>query len=499
MNILFIYTTQKYKIPDRPIINNYEIPFGISYISSFLKSKNHTTDALVLTRASKINLIDYYIENFKPKLICFTAVYSEYKFISKIARYIKRKYYFIYLLVGGAHISLNPEDFIKSFFDAACIGEGEFPTLELIQQLEKRLNPKKISNLWIRNGSKIEKSATREFIQDLDELPFPDRGMWKKWLNISSNSSRYMILLGRGCPFNCNYCCNHSLKKIAPGKYVRFRSFDNIKEELEDILEKFPKTNEIYFEVETIGADMNYALEFCTKLETFNHQLQKPLTFGVNLRIIPKLNYSPLFQSFKKANFKFINIGLESGSKRIREKFLKRYYTNKDIIKNIRLAKSYGIKVSTNNMIGLPGETLDDFRKTVECNRKSLPNRIKIYIFFPYPGTVLYEICKKRGIMNENMNGEMERIKPFLNLKGFSNKRIQKEFEWFYHNVYKGYLPLYATLKSVIIKKRYHHPNFFKFYQILILSYHTKLFSFFHLIRKFIKFILEKCVISMET
>jgi len=92
------------------------------------------------------------------------------------------------------------------------------------------------------------------------------------------------------------------------------------------------------------------------------------LSFGVNLRIVPKIDFEPLFQSFKKANFRFINIGIESGSERIRAKILKRFYSNDDIIKNVKLAKKYGLKVSTYNMIGFPEEDLVEFQKTIEIN-----------------------------------------------------------------------------------------------------------------------------------
>lgn len=491
MNTLFIFSAQKYKNRNKPINEQSDIQIGISYLSSILKSKGHNTELFIFTRETKLQSINKVIKHFQPNLICFTAVYTEYNFILKIARYLRAKYSFIYLLIGGVHISLNPEDLKKGPFDAACIGEGEYPILELIEQLEKRQKPTRINNLWFKNGKKIEKNPTRDFIQDLDSLPFPDREMWQKWIN--NPYSMHVILLGRGCPFQCTYCCNHVLKKISLGKYVRFRSFDDVLEEIKEILSKFPKTKELYFEIETIGANLKFAIDFCSKLEKFNQQLQKPLLFGVNLRIVPNINFEPLLRALKNSNFIFVNIGLESGSERIRKKILKRYYSNDDIIKFVRMAKKIGLKVFTYNMVGIPGETLTDFKKTIECNRKCLPNRVNLSIFFPYPGTVLYDICKEKGLLNHKIYENIERNKAIFNLEGFSKKQIQKEYEWFNYNIYKGFKPFYKTLGSVLSKKRYRHPIILIILYKLNTLYHYRIFFLFHLIwERSIKLILKK-------
>ncbi|MFX0132299.1 MAG: B12-binding domain-containing radical SAM protein, partial [Candidatus Hodarchaeota archaeon] len=336
MKILFIISLQDYLNPFKPLNNQQQIQFGVSYISSVLKSKGYITDIFVLTRKTKKKFLYNFIMKFNPDIIGFTAVATEYKFISKIARYIRKSFPLIYLLIGGPHVSLNPNEPINDVFDAVCIGEGEYPTLELIDQLNMGKKPIKIKNFWIKNDQKIEKNPTRDFIQDLDQLPFPDRKIWQKW--IKWPNTPHSILLGRGCPFNCTYCSNHGLRKLASGKYVRFRSIKNILKELKDLVKKFPKIKEVYFEIETIGADLNFAINLCSELQRFNNHLKKKLSFGVNLRIIPKIDFEPLFQSLKKANFRFINIGIESGSERIREKVLKRFYSNDDILKNVKLA-----------------------------------------------------------------------------------------------------------------------------------------------------------------
>lgn len=234
-----------------------QMQFGISYISSVLKEYGHDTKLIVLSRMlgeNNIKIIDKSIAKFSPRLICFTTVYTEYRLIKNLAKYIKNRYPHIFLLAGGPHVSLDPGECITDGFDALCVGEGEYPTLELVSQLEKGRQPSDIPNLWIKHGSLIEKNPPRTFLQDLDSLPFPDRRMWEKWIEEVPDSVT-AVLLGRGCPFSCSYCCNPGLRNLTRGSYVRFRSPRNIVEEIKGIANQSPGKTNIYLEVETIGAN----------------------------------------------------------------------------------------------------------------------------------------------------------------------------------------------------------------------------------------------------
>lgn len=452
MKVIFVYSVNIAGDPEKPLESPEQIQFGISYISSFLKRHGHQTKLVVLSgnsAKSNINILNECFKKFPAKLVCFTAVSTEYRFIANISKHIKEKWPDAYLLAGGPHVSLNPDGVLSDGFDALCIGEGESPVLELVSQLEKGILPSGVSNLWIKRGSKIEKNSPRPFLQNLNSLPFPDRGMWQEWIR-ERPGARYSVLLGRGCPFECTYCSNHALKKLAPGSYVRLRSPDNIVEEIKDIITKFPiQKREIYLEVESFGVNKQWALELCLKLEQFNKTLDQSLSFGVNLRITPNADLEDLLVACKKANFRFINIGLESGSERVRREILKRNYSNQDVVNAVNLARKHGLKVAFYNMVGLPGETIADFEETVKINRICVPDWHLTGIFFPYPGTDLYFLCKERGLLKEISGKEIERMKATLDLPGFSKKQIQKAYIWFDYYVYKGQKPLYKILGRV--------------------------------------------------
>ena len=262
MNILFVFSKKDANNYHKPLTIRTDIQLGVSSISALLKAYGHQTSLMVLCHKTPKHVLIETINDFKPQLICFSAVFSEYDLIAHIAMFIKSNYPRIFLLAGGVHVTLNPQNVINDAFDAICIGEGEFPTLELVQQLAMNQIPKQIPNLWIKNEDSVNKTPSRPFIENLDSLPFTDREIWDPW--IKSPLSEPSVLVGRGCPFQCTYCCNHALRKVSAGTYVRFRSPVHVIRELEDIRKKYPHIQSVYFEVETIGADKKYPFELFT-------------------------------------------------------------------------------------------------------------------------------------------------------------------------------------------------------------------------------------------
>jgi radical SAM superfamily enzyme YgiQ (UPF0313 family) len=455
VRVLFVFTVEVPQSPTKPIASLESTQFGISYVSSYLKKHGHETKLLVLTRKSSFELIDKYMQEFKPDLLGFTAVSSEYLFVEKVGQYVNERYPDVFLLIGGAHVSLVPDETMLETFDALCIGEGEQPTLELLSHLEQGKSLSGIPNLWVRIDGVIQKNLTRPFLEDLDALPFPDRAMWQDWVDLDFQPEKFRpaVLLGRGCPFICSYCSNHSLKKLADGTYVRLRSPENIIDEIRAIVILYPKTEEIYLEIETFGTDVEWAEEMCSKLEELNSTRDLHIRFGVNLRIFPNLigKLDPLFMKLSKSNFRFVNIGLESGSERVRKEILRRIYSNKDVVYAVSTARKYSLKVFFFNIIGLPSETVEDFNETVHMNRICSPDHNMTSIFYPYPGTDLYILCDSQGLLPEDhLSSGMERVKADIDYPQFSKKQIQKAYIWFDYYIYRDRKPISQLAKRIL-------------------------------------------------
>jgi radical SAM superfamily enzyme len=476
MKVLFVYSVFDVHSPKKPLRSPDDMQFGISQMSSLLKQHGHETNLIVLGRPlgrRNCKIVDRRIAEFEPQLVCLTAVSSEYPFVEKIARYFRARLPKAYLVLGGVHASLNACDEMLGVFDALCVGEGEYPTLELATQLENGEKPSGIANLWIRHNGTIQKNPTRPFLENLDRLPPPDRQMWHEWTDVRPESRR-TVLLGRGCPFGCTFCSNHALRRVSTGSYVRLRSVESIVEEVSDLKAMYPKMNQIYLEIESFvtytgggssSTNIAWAVNVCEALEDLNRSFVEPLSYGFNLRIAPGIDFDRLFAASKRANVAFVNVGLESGSERIRSHILNRNYSNDEVRNVVASARRHGLRVVFYNMVGLPGETLADFQETVRINRECQPDWYYLEIFYPYPGTELHRLCTESGLVQGTLNSRMERSKALMDLPGFSRQQIQDSYTWFDFHVHRGKKPLWKILPHVAARKAKSYPGLFYIYR----------------------------------
>jgi anaerobic magnesium-protoporphyrin IX monomethyl ester cyclase len=441
VRVLLFYSVGDTFTRAHPLNTQEQLQFGLSYISSILKQHGHQTDLLVVSsiRASdNAAAIRARIESFRPDVVGFHAVATEFAYVESVARYVRSAWPHCYLIIGGPHAILCPEQALNGPFDAVCIGEGDYAALELVTQLSEGRPPTGIAGLWLRDGERVERNPPRPFLQDLDALPFPDRDMWVEYFDYPV--SRPSLLLGRGCPFSCSYCCNHALKKTAPGRYVRTRSPASIAAEVADLRanHRFPQRAEIYLEIESFGVDIGWAVDVCRKLKELSAEPGPALRYGANLRVVPDMDLERLFTAMAEADFRHVNIGLEAGSERVRREVLRRRYSNDDVISATEVARRHGLEVHLFNMIGLPGETYSDHLETVRINRLCQPDRNHTGVFFPYPGTDLYRRCAEMGLPVDRLDVRRERMHAVMDLPGFSAGQIQRALWLFNFRVYRG-------------------------------------------------------------
>ena len=457
MKFLFIYSCKATASLWTPLYSWAQINFGISYISSVLKAQGHDTRLVVLGKHNRwrdsVRVLRTVTEEFGPHVLCLTAVASQYPFIRRVAAFAKAEWPDKFVILGGTHATLNPQDVVADCFDAICVGEGEQPMLELASQLEAapHRRPHGIANLWIQapDGT-LEKNPIRPFRDDLDSVPFPDRSIWKPWMG-PRRLREYSILAARGCQYNCTYCCNHALRKTAPGKYVRMRSPRNIIDELALLHAEDPAIpKSVHFEAEYITLSKTWFRDLCTELEAFNARIGNAMSYSCNFRVSPQSLNEDVLIALRRSGFRRIHVGLESGSERVRREILGRNdYSNRDFLQLVSNARTHGLRVSVFNMIGLPGETYDEHMETVQVNQLCQPDEHLTYIFFPYPGTDLYTAAVRQGFITGLVDPEIERARAVMDFPQFSRKQIQSAYTWFDYRVYRGTKPLWLWRRPI--------------------------------------------------
>ncbi len=449
MRIACLYTVENFVNAQEPLMSWTDVPYGIAMVAASLEQAGHEIKAWVFSPGTnRLETITEILKDFQAEAIAFTAVSSQFPFVQEIAKEIKTANPGINLILGGHHASLASQDAIScAEIDALCVGEGDHAAVAYYAQLAAGQRPTGVANFWIRqeDGS-IEKNPTVPFDPNLDDLPFINRAHWSPWVHNQAASA--VILLGRGCPYKCTYCSNHAIQKLAKGRFVRIRSVENVIQELAEISAGAPQLEEVYLEIETIGAFPKYLHELCAALAADNAQRKKPLRYGINITVTSKLvrdetSCRAMLSAMQKANFKFINFGIESGSEQMRAEVLKRpKYSNEELITFSRLAAEYEIERNVFVLIGLPHERVKEFKETKKVTRDCQPTRAYLGIFYPYPGTVLYDIAAENKLFDPKAIGSTaERSRAYLKLPGFPAWRIYFEYITFNAYVFKGQIP----------------------------------------------------------
>lgn len=394
MKVMFVYPDQ---LPANPAWQGHFYT-GLGILSAVLQKAGHQTSLIHITRpAVDENDILRRIETQLPGLLAFSCTTFAFPLAARIAQRVKQVLPNLTTLFGGVHPTLAPEDAINTpGVDILCRGEGEYPLLDLVRALETSSDFTRIPGLWVRNGDTIHQNPIRPLIQDLDALPFADRDLFDYANMCWEKQGWAIVMMSRGCAYSCTYCANHAVKKLHEGEvFVRFRSVDNVIAELEQILNKYGFIHNFHFDDDLPFVKQEFVQEFCEK---YKSRIGVPFRF--NLR--PNVAFEDRLRLLKDAGGAEAKIGLESGNDHIVNNVLKRRLTIAQTEQAFQACHRAGIKTHSFNMVGLPNETPRMVLDTIKLNAKVRPSELQVSIFYPFPGTQLWELCEKEGILDQS-------------------------------------------------------------------------------------------------
>jgi anaerobic magnesium-protoporphyrin IX monomethyl ester cyclase len=241
-----------------------------------------------------------------------------------------------------------------------------------------------IPNLIVKGDGELHENPPRPFLQDLDALPFPDRELWG-----TPQRTVFSVIANRGCPYACTYCFNHQHKRLAEGRYVRQRGIDNVIAECIELRDRYGATK-IDFQDDIFILDKTWLREFAPR---FRDEVGLPFWCHVRANLITEEVVSLL----KEGGCVAVAMGVEAGNDELRNLILKRRLDREEIVRTGRWLIEYGIDLLTQNMIALPGETIEMAFETVAVNAQIKPQHMNLYFFQPYPGTELAQYSVDHG------------------------------------------------------------------------------------------------------
>ena len=374
------------------------VPLNLLYLSAYLESKKIPVKILdgQVNDLREQGLIRV-IKQFNPNIVgisCHTPlVYPAHQ----IAKTVKRFCPQITVIMGGPHPSILPEGTIADEnVDIVVRGEGEITLFELVKAIESGANLNSILGITYRDNGKIVTNPDRPLTTDLDSLPLPSRHLipireYHPQADIYYRSPSTIMITSRGCPYKCIFCAS---RRISGHKY-RVRSPEKVIEEIDILVNQYGIRN--------IGiADDNFIVnrkrteQICDIIirEGYNRRMDWSCALradGVDV---------PLLKKMRTAGCRCICVGIETGSQRLMG-ILNKHLKLEKVEEGVKMMRKAGIKVRGTFLLGVPSETKEETLQTINFAKKLNLDFAKFNIITPYPGTELYEMAKKRGLVGD--------------------------------------------------------------------------------------------------
>lgn len=382
-------------------------PTGVLYLAAALKKEFPLLEIKVFHTSvynNSIKELSNVLSTYKPELIGFRSLSRFKKQFADHVSLCKRLLPEAFLIAGGPYPSASYEEvFKKAPVDMVIIGEGEETIVEVVKALRNSFElPKNINGTVIKVDGIIYKNSERQFIENLDEIPFPDYGLidlnsYKGLTNhafTNTNECAY-ILSSRGCPFNCFYC--HQLF----GKKIRRRSSLNIVEEMKEKYHKFGIKEFVF-----LDDIFNVPLRECKEtLKLMAKELPNDITIDFPNGLRADYIDAELICLLRTCGMKNIALAVESASPRL-QKYIGKNLDIEKAYKNIDdISREFITTVFY--MIGFPTETFEEAKMTIEfAEQLEYVSQPVLSILRVYRNTKIYDFLKPNSIQNEYIKNQ---------------------------------------------------------------------------------------------
>ncbi len=354
-------------------------PLGLLWMASVLEEDGHELKVLDCpvnkwSCEDAMNLI----EKFKPDMIGIATITQLLERAKEMSLAIRTKYPEMFIFIGGPHVNVMPEESLtETKANVAVVGEAELIIKKIAQNLNAYKEPQ------IMKG---------EMVRDLDSFPMPARHLvdmgkytalpntYKKYPNVAS------VITSRGCPYTCTFCSD------ANGKF-RQRSVEKVITEMKFLIGEYG-VKEISFWDDIFTMNRSWVLEFSKKIKEEKIEVLWSCYSRLNL-VDPEI-----LKAMKEAGCWNMFVGIESGNQDILDNVKKRM-TLEAIREKVKMIKDSGIEVRGSFVLGLPGETPEKARKTIDFAIELDPDYAQFTLCTPYPGTEIWNDYEKWGKLNK--------------------------------------------------------------------------------------------------
>ncbi|MGD2249381.1 MAG: radical SAM protein [Candidatus Methanofastidiosia archaeon] len=356
------------------------VPLGIAYVAGVLRKEYNVT---VVDGQCEPQNLGKAVKN--ADVVGITSISHNFLKGLQIAESIKKENPETIVVMGGPHVTFTDTEILQnSYVDIVVRHEGEETMVDVINALQTG-DLSGVKGITYKDKNVIKQNQNRPFIKNLDGLPFPARDLFDREYYYSTDKV-IQIISGRGCPFKCMFCSASSMW----GHKVRLRSPENVVDEIQQANTVY-NTDKFGFVDDTFTIVKKNTVKICEELLTRGLDIQ----WGCNVRV--DTVDTSLVRLMKKAGCTRFFIGVESGNQKTLD-FMHKNITVDQIKRAVSLAHKHGIKTTLSCILGMPNETGEDVKKTIDFMTSLKGDKYIFNFLLLYPGTELYRRKKELGL-----------------------------------------------------------------------------------------------------
>jgi len=372
-------------------------PLGLAYLQSYLEHHRPDQDEFRNLYLNNVpyemcyNTIKSTLKEFDPDVFGVSIMTHSRVSAYRMIEHTHEMYPNAKIVVGGMHVSVMWRQLVEKYpYIVAVRGEGETCFHDLIESYDNGTPLEDVQGIAFYDGEKVVVTEERALIPDIDILPFP-----KHELFVNQDKTIANLLTSRGCPYKCNFCVlDHTSRRK-----VRFRSGDNIADEVEMILEKFPTVHTIWIHDDAFMINKERTLDFCNAI----------IRRGIKTQFIASARFRPIspevVQKMEQAGFIQVLFGLESGANAV-IKGMNKGITKEHVRYGLSLFGTTNLKATAFIIAGLPGETDETIDETIDFVQE-LQNIEYLYyddigVAMMYPGAEMYTMARAAGKISDD-------------------------------------------------------------------------------------------------
>ena len=414
---------------------------GIEYLAAYTRHAGHEVQVLDASLAPAVpdgdgsfhvgvpmEQVSQLIRDSRPDVV---GVSCHYEFSAPYAYDIVRRAKEIdpeiVTVMGGLFVSVNTTKPINDCpeLDYALVGEGETAFVNLLSAIGTGQVQSIDGIIFRTDAGKVRYNPKKNYIEDLDSVPFPARDLVdiETYMRGGFDYQLYglgyrpslSLLTSRSCPMGCTFCN----MKLVHGRRWRHRSADNCVEELKEMVGRWGAQH-VHIMDDFFTLRIDRAKEFCRQVINSGIKVRWNTPNGISVKKIDK----ELCDLMKRAGCANVCVAIESGSEKVRIEIMNKKTRDEEIVSATARFREAGIPVVGFVIIGMPGETVEENRKSIDFIKKLPLTSIVTSFVVPFRGTQLYDELRAAGKLDDRPFGRDDYKNPVSMNEGISVEQM---------------------------------------------------------------------------